>query len=137
MSAILVVITQILQTKQKQNVVTEKLTNGNKVIVSSDWSDNMVILIDTRIKKFVEGCLLGENDETISIRLKDIDETFWFENEVAAQEFLTKQVTERVADKELRKGYFDYIDEYGDTHRYFINDVTRGKILSFTEEIVK
>ena len=97
----------------------------------------MAILIDTRIKRFVEGCLLGENDETISIRLNDIDETFWFENEVAAQEFLTKQVTERVADKELRKGYFDYTDEYGDIHRYFINEVARGKILSFTEEIVK
>ena len=46
-------------------------------------------------------------------------------------------MTERVGDKELRKGYFDYIDEYGDTHRYFINEVARGKILSFTEEIVK
>ena len=97
----------------------------------------MAILIDTRINRFVEGCLLGENDETISIRLKDIDETFWFENEVAAQEFLTKQVTERVGDNELRKGYFDYVDEYGDMHRYFINKTERGKILSFTEEIEK
>lgn len=97
----------------------------------------MAILIDARIKKFVDGCLLGENDETISIRLKDIDETFWFENEIAAQEFLSKQATERVADKELRKGYFDYTDECGETHRYFINEVTRGKIISFTEEIIK
>lgn len=97
----------------------------------------MAIIIDTRIKRFVEGCLLGENDETISIRLKDIDETFWFENEAEAQEFLNKQVTERVADKELRKGYFDYVDEYGDTHRYFINEVVRGKINFFTEKIVK
>lgn len=97
----------------------------------------MAILIDTRIQRFVEGCLLGENEETISIRLKDIDETFWFENEVAAQDFTNKQATERVADKELRKGYFDYTDEYGETHRYFINDVIRGKIISFTEEIVK
>ena len=97
----------------------------------------MTIVIDARIKRFVEGCLLGENNEAISILLKDIDETFWFENEVTAQEFLNRQVTERVADKELRKGYFDYIDEYGDTHRYFINEITRGKIISFTEEIVK
>lgn len=97
----------------------------------------MAIIIDARIKRFVEGCLLGENNETISILLKDIDETFWFENEVAAQEFLNKQVTERVADKELRKGYFDYIGEHGETHRYFINEVVRGKIVSFTEEIVK
>lgn len=97
----------------------------------------MAIITDTRIKRFVEGCLLGENNEAISIRLNDIDETFWFENEAEAQEFLTKQVTERVGDKELRKGYFDYIDEYGDTHRYFIHEVARGRILSFTEEIVK
>ena len=42
----------------------------------------MAILINTRIKRFIEGCLLGENNETISIHLKDVDETFWFENEV-------------------------------------------------------
>lgn len=96
-----------------------------------------ILLIDTRIQRFVEGCLLGENDDTISIRLKDVDETFWFENEVAAQDFLNKQVTERVADKELRKGYFDYLDEYGTNHRYFINEVVKGKIISFTEETVK
>lgn len=97
----------------------------------------MAIIIDTRIKRFIEGCLLGENNETISIRLNDVDETFWFENEAEAQEFLNRQVTERVADKELRKGYFDYKDECGETHRYFINEVVRGKIVSFTEEIVK
>ena len=97
----------------------------------------MAILIDKRIQRFIEGCLLGENNETISIHLKDVDETFWFENEVDAQEFLNKQVTERVGDKELRKGYFDYIDEYADVHRYSINEVVRGKIVSFTEETVK
>lgn len=97
----------------------------------------MAILIDTRIKRFIEGCTHGENNETISLRLKDIDEAFWFENETEAQEFLNKQVTERVVDKELRKGYFDYTDEHGETHRYFIDKVTRGKIISFTEEIVK
>lgn len=97
----------------------------------------MAILIDTRIKRFVEGCLLGENDEAISIHLKDINETFHFENEVMAQDFLNKQITERVADKELRNGYFDYTDEYGETHRYYINEVVRGNIVSFTEEIIK
>ena len=97
----------------------------------------MAIVIDARIKRFVEGCLLGENNETISIRLKDVDETFCFFNEAEAQEFLNKQITERVADKELRKGYFDYTDECGETHRYFINEITRGKIVSFTEEIIK
>lgn len=98
----------------------------------------MAILIDKRIQRFVEGCLLGENNETIiSIHLKDVDETFWFENEVAAQDFLNKQVIERVGDKELRKSYFDYTNECGETHRYSINEVVRGKIVSFTEETVK
>lgn len=97
----------------------------------------MAIIIDARIKRFVEGCLFGQNNETISIRLNDVDETFWFENEAEAQEFLNKQIAERVADKELRKAYFDYMDECGETHRYFINEITRGKIISFKEEIVK
>ena len=97
----------------------------------------MTILIDTRVQRFVEGYLLGENGDTICIKLNDIDETFCFGNKVVAQEFLNTQVTERVADKEVRKGYFDYTDEFGETHRYFINDVLRGKIIAFTEEIVK
>ena len=45
----------------------------------------MTILIDRRIQKYVEGFLHGENDEVISIYKKDIDETFWFDNEVAVQ----------------------------------------------------
>ena len=51
----------------------------------------MAILIDKRIQRFVEGYLFGENNEIISIHLKDVDETFWFENEVAAQEFLNNK----------------------------------------------
>lgn len=97
----------------------------------------MTILLDARIQRFVEGCLIGKNDDVISIHLKDIDETFHFDNKTVAQEFVNNQVTERVADKELRKGYFDYNGENGVTHRYFIKELARGKIVSFTEEIVK
>ena len=61
----------------------------------------MAILIDKRIQKYVEGFLHGENDQVISIYLKDIEETFWFDNEVAVQEFLNKQAIERVGDSEL------------------------------------
>ena len=43
----------------------------------------------------------------------------------------------RVGDKELRKGYFDYTNECRETHRYSINEVVRGKIVSFTEETIK
>ena len=42
----------------------------------------MAILIDKRIQKYVEGCLYEENGKTISVHLKDIDETFWFDSEV-------------------------------------------------------
>jgi len=57
--------------------------------------ENMAILIDKRIQKFVKGYQY-ENEEVFSIHLKDIDESFHFDNEVAAQEFLNKQVVERV-----------------------------------------
>ena len=70
----------------------------------------MSILIDKRIKKYVEGFLIGENEEVISIHLKDIDETFHFDNEVAAQDFLNKQAIERLGNQELRKCYFDYVN---------------------------
>ena len=94
------------------------------------------IMIDTRIQRFVDGCLIGENEDIISIHLKDIDETFHFDNEVVAQNFLNKQVIERVGDKELRTKYFDYTDEEGTTHRYLISKVFRGKIVSYLEEIL-
>lgn len=97
----------------------------------------MAILIDKRIQKFVEGFLHGENDEIISIHLKDIDETFWFNSEVAAQEFLNKQATERAGDPELRTDSFDYTDEEGMLHRYLLGGVNRrGEIISYLEEIV-
>ena len=94
----------------------------------------MAILVNSRINKFIEGFISEEG--VIGIKLNDIDETFWFGNEVEAQEFLNKQATERVADKQLRKSYFDYTDEYGSIHRYNINEVVRGKITSFTENVI-
>lgn len=96
----------------------------------------MSILIDTRIQRFVEGYLLGENEDIISIHLTDIDETFHFDNEVAAQDFLNRQAIERVGDKELRNGYFDYVDEHNTIHRYLIDSVSRGKIMSYSEKII-
>ena len=86
----------------------------------------MAILIDKRIQKYVEGFLHGENDEVISIHLKDIDETFWFDSEVAAQEFLNKQAIERVGDSELREKSFDYADEEDILHKYLISVNKKG-----------
>ena len=95
----------------------------------------MAILIDKRIQKFVEGCQY-ENGKVISIHLKDIDETFWFDSEIAAQNFLNKQSLERVGDPELRTDSFDYTDEDGVLHRYLIGGVNRkGEIVSYLEEV--
>lgn len=96
----------------------------------------MVILIDNRIQKYIEGFLYGKNDEVVSIYLKDIDETFWFDSEVAAQEFLNKQTIERVGDPELRKNSFCYKNPEGEIHRYFIYVNKKGRITSCLEEVV-
>ena len=96
----------------------------------------MAILIDKRIQKYVEGFLYGENDEIINIHLKDIDETFWFDSELAAQEFLNKQAIERVGDPELRKDSFCYKDQEGEIHRYLITVNKKGQIVSYLEEVM-
>ena len=96
----------------------------------------MAILIDKRIQKFVEAFLHGENDEVISIHLKDIDETFWFDNEVTAQEFLNKQAAERFGDPELRKSSFCYKNQEGEIHRYLITVNKKGQIVSCLEEVM-
>ena len=96
----------------------------------------MAILIDKRIQKYVEGFLHGENDEVISIYLKDIDETFWFDNEVAVQEVLNKQAVERVGVSELRTGSFYYTDTEKVLHKYSITVNKKGMITSYTEEVI-
>lgn len=96
----------------------------------------MSILIDKRIQKYAEGFLHGENDEVISIHLKDIDETFWFDSEVEVQKFLNKQTIERVGKPELRMGSFYYTDTEGVLHKYLVTVNKKGMIISYMEEIV-
>lgn len=96
----------------------------------------MTLLIDKRIQKYVEGFVHGENDEVISIHLKDIDETFWFDSEVVAQEFLNKQTIERVGDPELRKKSFCYKNPEEEIHRYLITVNKKGQIVSYLEEVM-
>ena len=95
----------------------------------------MNFIINKRLEKFIKVCLLGENQDVLSIHLEDINESFYFDNEVEIQNFLNDQSIERFGDKSLRKGYFDYIDEYQEKHRYVIN-VKRGKIISYYEKII-
>ena len=94
----------------------------------------MSVLIDSKIKRFVKG-YIEENTGVVSIYLTDIGETFHFDNENLAQIFLNKQVIERVGNKELRSGYFDYADETGENRRYQI-EVNRGKIVSYSDECI-
>ena len=96
----------------------------------------MTILIDRRIQKYVEGFLHGENDEVISIHLKDIDETFWFDSEVAVQNFLNRQATERVGSPELRTDSFYYTDTEDVLHKYLITVNKKGMITSYAEEVI-
>lgn len=97
----------------------------------------MTIVIDTRIKKHIKGCIIGENNDVISIHLEDVEDTFHFDNELTAQDFLNTQAIERVGDKELRKGFFDYTDVEGEVHRYHINNVYRGRVTDYSEEVIK
>lgn len=96
----------------------------------------MAILIDKQIQKFVEGCFYEEDGKVISIHLKDIDETFWFDSEVDVQNFLNKQAIERVGAPELRTNSFYYIDTEGALHKYLITVNKKGMVTSYMEEIV-
>lgn len=94
-----------------------------------------VIVMDSRLKKFAEETNIWK-DDVCSIFLKDIDETFWFNTPSELQEFVHVQARERFYDKSMRKGYFDYMNEHGETHRYHIEELMRGEIKKFREEVV-
>lgn len=94
------------------------------------------IVIDKRIEHFVKGCLLGVNEDVLSIHLNDVGESFYFDNPALAQNFLNKQSTERFGVAELKTGYFDYTDEYGTIHRYTIKGLSRGRIISYEEDVI-
>lgn len=94
------------------------------------------IIIDKKLERFIKVCLLGEHEDILSIHISDIGESFYFDKQVTAQDFLNKQSIERFGDKELRVGYFDYMDEYGTIHRYIIKSLVRGKIIAYSEEVL-
>lgn len=94
------------------------------------------IVIDKKIERFVKGCLIGKNEDVLSIHLSDIGESFYFDDSLLAQDFLNKQSTERFGAAELKTGHFDYNDEYGAIHRYIIKRLERGKIISYSEEVM-
>lgn len=92
------------------------------------------VSVDTRLKSKIES-MTEYNNGVYSINFKDIEDTFWFDSYEYMQNFLREQDSERFYDKELRKGYFDYINENNDTIRYYV-EVNRGKVLSYKEKII-
>lgn len=95
---------------------------------------NTTVIIDSRLKKNIESLYKYENG-SCSIKFKDIGDTFWFNNKEELQEFVNNQAVERYYNKSLRKGHFNYINEYNEKFRYPISNVCRGK-LEVQEEFV-
>ncbi len=93
------------------------------------------MIIDKRMKKYISS-FIRWNEGVSSIHIQDIDETFWFDNNIALQDFLNKQIIERFSHKELRKGYFNYVNENGETLQYNILEIKSGKILNFETLII-
>lgn len=98
---------------------------------------NNTILIDTRLKNKIESLMDSSIDgnESYSVKFKDLNDTFWFNDQFKLQEFFNNQTVERFYDKELRKGYFDYVNEYNETLRYHV-EVKRGILTLLKEECV-
>ena len=85
----------------------------------------MKIIIDIKLKNKIEA--IEEISGAYVIKFNDLIDAFWFETTEQVQEFLNTQTKERFYDKELRKGYFDYINEYGEILRYYVKSL-RGNL---------
>lgn len=90
--------------------------------------------IDTRLKSKIENMFKYENG-SCSVKFVDVEDVFWFNDKNDLQEFLRHQEVERFFDKQLRKGYFDYMNENEDTLRYFVT-VVRGKYQSVEVDVM-
>lgn len=98
--------------------------------------DKAIFVMDSRMKKFIEGSVLNN---VIMVRLKDINESFAFDDKTEAQEFITTQCQERFGENSLKDGFFDYIEETNKeiiVHRYHVEELKNGKILQYREEVM-
>jgi hypothetical protein len=95
------------------------------------------ILVDSRLKNKIETLMdcSHDNNECYLVAFKDLEDSFWFDNITDIYEFLNKQTVERFYDKELRKGYFDYINEYNETLRYYVQS-NKGILTLIKEECI-
>lgn len=89
------------------------------------------VSMDKRLKIKIESLIEWGND-VYSISFKDLNDTFWFNKKTDLQEFVKRQEVERFYDKQLRKGYFDYINENNELVRYDIN-CNRGNLTVVNE----
>lgn len=90
------------------------------------------IIIDSRLKKNIKE-MMHYNNDCCSVKFKDLDDTFWFDNKYLLNNFLNNQASERYFDRSLRKGYFDYTNEYDETFRYYI-EANRGTLKMLRDE---
>ena len=91
-----------------------------------------IVLVDSKLKRKIES-ISGKEDVYYMVKFKDLDDTFWFSDYVEFQEFLNQQSRERYYDKEVRKGYFDYINDANETLRYYVKS-NRGALELIREE---
>jgi hypothetical protein len=94
------------------------------------------ISVDSRIKSKIESLVdlsRDENNICYLVKFKDIDDTFIFGSDTDLYNFMGIQIRERFYDKELRIGYFDYINENGETLRYHVES-QRGAFISVKDE---
>jgi hypothetical protein len=98
-------------------------------------NNNIGILIDARMKSKIESLMDWNNNGQIcySLKFKDIGDSFWFNDKNMLQEFFNNQSVERFYDGELRKGYFDYVNEHGNIIRYYV-EAKRGTLKVIDEE---
>lgn len=92
---------------------------------------SMGVVVDRRLVRFIRSLMEWEND-VYSVTLSDLDETFWFNSFADLQEFLNKQAVERFYEDELKKGYFEYVNDNGEKLKYSITKLNRGRIVDFT-----
>lgn len=89
------------------------------------------VMVDRKLKSKIED--MSELQGAFVIKFKDLSDSFWFSDKNEVQEFLNVQSRERYYDKQLRKGYFDYINDANELLRYHVK-ANRGTLEVINEE---
>lgn len=94
------------------------------------------ITVDSRLKSKIEELTdwSKAGNSCYCVRFKDIQDSFWFGNDTDLYNFIGQQIRERFYDKDLKKGYFDYINDNADTIRYYVT-AKRGTFITVRDEI--